>query len=86
MNDSCRYFLSIWEPTGKLGEGGKPEIIKTQIKVFWRCLDAWQYVIENKIRTYTLDRAECVIDETFAHYWKDDYQGSTPKVKTEAKV
>ena len=80
MEEPYRYFLSVWEPTGKLDERDRPELQRIEIKMFWKCLDAWQYVIKNKIRTYTLDRAECVIDESFAHYWQEDYQSSTPKV------
>lgn len=75
MSDRHRWFLSIWEPTGELDENGvHPAIERARIEMFWNCIDAWLYVIENKIKTYTLDRAECVIDESFAHYWKDDYQ------------
>jgi len=63
------YFLTVWEPSGEM-DGDRPRIEPKEVKRFSTALEAWQDVVENKVITYTLHRAECVIDETFPDRWR----------------
>lgn len=79
MIDKFEYFLTIWEPTGER-DGFRPVLERKEVKRFWNALDAWKYVIDEKVLAYTLHKAECIIDETFADRWigKEIPKGERP--------
>ena len=63
-----RYTVEIWEalPPDKVTEknGLKIDHEVTLSKSFWNLTDAWLWVIDNKIKKYTVYRGECIIDNS----------------------
>ena len=64
---SYKYTVEVWEPlpSDQIKEGN-PQITHhvTQQETFWKLIDAWNWVLDNKIEKYTVYKGECIIDNS----------------------
>lgn len=55
-----QWFLEIWGTINP--ETNEQGIVK--ILTFIQCLEAWKYVVDNEVKSYSIYQAKCVIDAT----------------------
>jgi len=53
------YYLAIWDTQAPKE---KPKI--KEIKRFYNAIEAWKFVLDNNIKSYSVDAGECVIDNS----------------------
>ncbi len=58
-----KYIVEVWAPTPKsVPNAPEDDLIPIERKEFWDPIDAWNWVLENKIERYAIWKAECVVD------------------------
>jgi hypothetical protein len=55
-----QWFLEIWD----IIDANTNEIGVVKILSFILCEEAWKYVVDNNIKSYSVYKAKCIIDAT----------------------